>query len=180
MNTVTKGLCGSSVLITDNLEVRLSKVIYKQGKSEAGDWTCFEIWFESLEDNTLVTKIFRPKLTAISRAFFAKTLKSIIDCLDGAGTWDSIERFNSWNTFDTYIIEKLSRHIDEKVYIKTLAEKDYFDTSKVTAVLADNDFISKTNNLSYSMLELNKVQDYYIPAKKKEQVNIKNINRHFN
>jgi len=170
-----KELSATSVAITDNLEVNISKAMYKQGKGENGDWTCYEVWFKDLEGNILIQKIFRPKLTALSRASFARTLKSIIDCLNGEGYWNKISRFNSWNEFDTFIIDTLSTHIGQKVFIKTLVEKDYFDPSKMVACLPVDGFISKDKNLFYTNLEKNQVQDFYIYTAPS-----KNPNRHFN
>ncbi len=169
---IVKQLKQESVAITDNLGVTITKVMYKQGKGENGEWTCYEIWLECAEQKTLVHKIFRPKLTAISKAEFANTLKEFIDCLEGEGTWNKIPRFSSWNEFDTYIIDTLSKYIDKKVFVKTLAVKDYFDPSRMTAALATKNFIAKDISLAYTNLEKNQVQDYYIELKK-------HINRHF-
>lgn len=161
-----KQVSDSSLQIGECIKVEFSKIMYKKGKSENGDWTCFELWFESLEDTVLIKKLYRPSKSIFSRATYALFLETFIDCLEGKGFWKTIPRKSSWVEFETFIESVISKHVGEEFFIKTLVEKDYFDPTKVTAVLPDTNFISREPDLVYTPLEKSQVQDYYVKTQK--------------
>lgn len=151
-----------SVDIGCNVRVSFEGVTLRRGKSAKGvQWTALEIRFRQ-GDRKLRQFCFEPRFDDyMETRNFAIILKELLDVLTGKPLWDKIPKSRlSWNTFYEHYLEAIKDCRGTVCYIKTLGKHSWDDKELGEAILAPQGFISMTDNLKYTLLEENMVEDF--------------------
>ena len=158
-------LSENSVPVQENLKVTFIKAKFSRGKTKKGDpWTALDLVFKC-EDymgaKWLSHKLFQPRSdNFLEQQYFANTLAEVLDTLSQDNLWRSIPQSKtSWEKFYENYLNRIDNFRNKECYIKTVICKDWKDTSKYTACLANKNFISLTPNLKYSAIERNMVEE---------------------
>jgi len=131
---------------------------YNTGRTKKGDpWFALDFKFTKSGDY-LVERLFQPHPGDMAdREKFATQLRDILNTLAGDDLWRTISRKRvgrAWERFYTQYVGMVNTYKGTAVYLKTLPKEKFINgTVKIVSTLPDRYFISKKDNLSYTVLE---------------------------
>ena len=158
----------TSIPVGVNIPVTFVRAAYKHGKSfkTKDPWFSLDFIFHHAdddgEDQYLVHKAFQPAADKyFDKIDYATMLSEILNSLAGKDLWSEIRGCrDSWPKFYTEYLKAIDKFRKNDVYVKTVACPFWKDREYYVACLAENNFISRTDNLSYTYLEKNEVEDF--------------------